>query len=139
MMRMESLLSSEMKVRSYELDAYGHVNHAVFLHYYEQARLEYLERRGLSFRTFWEEGYLTVIVRAEVDYIKPLEMSQRITIPGEIEQVGDTSIILHQEILRLPERELVSRGRFVVVFLSRETNRPVAVPDSFRQAFLNPA
>lgn len=134
---MNPSLSAELKVRSYELDAYGHVNHAVFLHYYEQARLEYLESRGISFRTWWDEGYMSVIARAEVEYLQPLEMSQRIVIPGEIEQAGETSLVLHQEILRLPDLEPVSKARFVLVFLSRQTGRPVPLPESFRKAFLS--
>ena len=71
-----------MGVRSYELDAYGHVNHAVFLNYFENARVEYLAQKNMSFRSLMEEGCIFIIVRAEVDYIKPLIESERIDIVG---------------------------------------------------------
>ncbi len=128
-------LSCELKVRSYELDAYGHVNHAVFLHYFEQARVEYLEQKRLSFKSLWDEGYVFIIVRAEVDYYKPLSASDRIEIAGRIEKIGKTSVTILQEMYKLPDRPLVSRGRFVAVFTDRHTGQPVPVAQSFRAAF----
>ena len=35
-------------VRMSELDSFGHVNHAVFLNYFEHARFEALERAGFA-------------------------------------------------------------------------------------------
>lgn len=133
---MKQKLSCQIKVRSYELDAYGHVNHAVFLNYFEQARAEYLEQRGISFQSLWREGFLFVIARAELDYLKPLALSDQIEILGEIIDLGTTSVILTQEITKLSDKEPVCRGKFVAVFLDRQTLEPVGVPDSFRQAFL---
>jgi acyl-CoA thioesterase FadM len=37
-----------LKVRHYEVDSYGHVNHANYAHYFETARIEALEGVGLS-------------------------------------------------------------------------------------------
>ena len=133
---MKKRLSCELKVRSYELDAYGHVNHAVFLHYYEQARVEYLEQRDLSFESLWREGFVFVIVRAEIDYIKPLRNGELLEIPGEITDVGSTSITVNQEIYRMPDRELISRGKFVAVFVDIESGQSVTIAESFRKAFL---
>ncbi|MFH1862108.1 MAG: thioesterase family protein [bacterium] len=132
---MKERLFCEFKVRSYELDAYGHVNHAVFLNYYEQARLEFLEQKGLSFHTLWEEGYIFVIVRAEIDYFKPLAISEQIIIGGELESIGTTSLTLHQEIVRSFDQDVVSRAKFVAVFLDRSTQKPAPVPESFLRAF----
>jgi YbgC/YbaW family acyl-CoA thioester hydrolase len=133
---MKQKLSCEMGVRSYELDAYGHVNHAVFLNYFENARVAYLAQKGMSFRSLMEEGCFFIIVRAEVDYIKPLIESERIDIVGEIERVGNTSITVVQEMFKLPARDLVCKGRFVAVFADRKTGEPTPVPESFKKAFL---
>lgn len=133
---MEQKLSCELKVRSYELDGFGHVNHAVFLNYYEQARVEYLGQQSLSFESMLDEGCLFVIARAEVDYLKPLTTSDRIEITGSIDEVGNSSVVLRQEMLKLPGGELVSRGKFVAVFLDRKTQQPTRVAESFKRAFL---
>ncbi|TKJ42381.1 hypothetical protein CEE37_01490 [candidate division LCP-89 bacterium B3_LCP] len=134
---MKQKLSCQLKVRSYELDGYGHVNHAVFLHYYEQARVEFLEQRELSFGSLLKEGYIFVIVRAEVDYIKPLCSADIIEITGKIEDTGESSVTLRQEMRKMPSGELVSKGRFVAVFLDRQTKQPTGVANSFRKAFFD--
>lgn len=133
---MERKLSCELKVRSYELDGFGHVNHAVFLNYYEQARVEYLEQHGLSFASLWDEGYLFVIAKAEVEYLKPLTTLDRIEITGVIGEIGSSSVTVHQKIHKLPGGELVSRGKFVAVFLDQKTHQPTQISESFRRAFL---
>ena len=40
----------QLKVRHYEVDQYGHVNHAQYVHYLEVARIEALDALGLSAR-----------------------------------------------------------------------------------------
>ena len=40
---MGKTFKTELQVRSYELDFYGHVNNAIYLNYLEYARGNYLE------------------------------------------------------------------------------------------------
>lgn len=47
-------------VRGYELDSYGHVNNAVYLNYFEQARWEILRELGLI--PFCRQNQLLLIV-----------------------------------------------------------------------------
>ncbi len=132
---MSSPRACQFRVLSYELEAYGHVNHAVFLNYYEQARVEYLDQKGMSFASLREEGYLFIIVRAEVDYIRPLKTLDWIEVVGWVEEIGKSSITIRQEIYKLPAREIVSRGKFVAVFTDRNSGQPVPVPENFKRAF----
>ena len=46
------IFETDIKVRSYELDSFGHVNNANFLNYLEAARGNFLEEYGLSFKHF---------------------------------------------------------------------------------------
>ena len=39
----------ELEARSYECDAYGHVNNAVYLNYLEVARHEFMRHAGIRF------------------------------------------------------------------------------------------
>ncbi len=55
-----------LKVRHYEVDLYGHVNHANYVHYLEAARVEALEAVGLSLPEVRRQGYLIVAVELAV-------------------------------------------------------------------------
>src|SRR2546422_2848029 len=60
-----------LKVRHYEVDLYGHVNHANYVHYLEAARVEALEAVGLSLPEMRRQGYLIVAVELGVKYPPP--------------------------------------------------------------------
>ena len=55
---------TEISVRSYELDFYGVVNNAVYLHYLEEARLDLLRQLGIDFFKMAAEGTVPVVARA---------------------------------------------------------------------------
>jgi acyl-CoA thioester hydrolase len=60
-------------VRGYELDSYGHVNHAVYLNYFEQARWELFRQLDLI-RYFMENELLLVVIGVQVRYIRELTL-----------------------------------------------------------------
>ena len=68
--------SLQMKVRDYECDMQGIVNNAVYQHYLEHARHEYLLSRGLSFAELTARGIIIVVVRAEIDYRRSLRAGE---------------------------------------------------------------
>ncbi|OIJ86284.1 thioesterase [Streptomyces sp. MUSC 14] len=49
-----------------DMDAYGHVNNAVFLRYLEEARIDFMSRRGAESK----DG--SVVARHEIDYRRQL-------------------------------------------------------------------
>ena len=65
--------SLSLKVRDYECDIQGIVNNAIYQHYLEHARHEYLLSHGLSFAEMNRKGIVIVVVRAELDYRKSLQ------------------------------------------------------------------
>ena len=71
---------THLKVRSYELDSYGHVNHAVYLNYFEVARFEAMEAHGLSRSSMFERGLKIYVVRIEVDYLAQVFFGDALTI-----------------------------------------------------------
>lgn len=62
----------EFKVRDYECDLQGIVNNAVYQNYLEHARHEFLLSKGINFAELAAQGLNLVVVRAELDYKRPL-------------------------------------------------------------------
>ena len=83
-----------VRVRTYELDSFGHVNNAQFLHYLEEARSEYLRQIGLSFNDFERLGVHLVIVEAQVKYITPARYGDEIEIAGRFTEVSSASLVI---------------------------------------------
>jgi YbgC/YbaW family acyl-CoA thioester hydrolase len=57
----------KLTVRGYELDSYGHVNNAVYLNYFEQARWEIFRQLDLTDH-FRQNGLLLVVTELQIRY-----------------------------------------------------------------------
>ena len=69
---------TEIEVRSYELDSFGHVNHAIYLNYFEHGRFKALRDWGFPYEELVGRGWGVYVVRIEVDYLKEARLGQRL-------------------------------------------------------------
>src|SRR6516162_3088487 len=61
----------QIRVRYAETDRMGLLHHAHYLVYFEQARTELLRSQGLTYRDLEDQGFLLVLTRIEVRYLRP--------------------------------------------------------------------
>lgn len=123
------------RVRSYEMDSFGHVNNAVYLNYLEAARGEYLRQEGLSYDLFREWKAFPVVRRASIEFLSPLKVYDEITVRGTFEPLRRTGFRAHQVIVRTEDKVIVFNAALELVFTDA-MGRPMAVPDVFRERFL---
>jgi acyl-CoA thioester hydrolase len=119
-------------VRSSELDAFGHVNHAVYLNYLEHGRFEALEEAGFSWAVLDERGWAIFVVRIEVDYLAEATRGDELIVRTWADSFRRTSMILAQEIVRGDDRRtVVARARVTAVWMG-PNHRPMRVPPAVR-------
>ncbi|WP_108124337.1 acyl-CoA thioesterase [Saccharospirillum mangrovi] len=90
----------EFSVRDYELDLQGIVNNSVYQNYLEHARHEFLRAKGLDFAALSNEGIDLVVVRAELDYKKPLRSGDRFHIDTAFRVIDRVRFAFDQSIVR---------------------------------------
>ena len=80
-----------IKVRFNELDAYGHVNHSNYLHYFEEARISAMDKAGKSIDQLLNEGFLLVVAQIETRFLAPAHLSDSLLIESGITQIRRAS------------------------------------------------
>src|SRR5262249_61894075 len=86
-----------LKVRHYEVDQYGHVNHAQYVHYLETARIEALEALGLGLGEMRRQGYLIGAADLSVKYLVRARSGDTLEIVTLIRQsTGARSTCIHE-------------------------------------------
>jgi YbgC/YbaW family acyl-CoA thioester hydrolase len=105
-------------VRGYELDSYGHVNNAVYLQYYEQARWEMIKDLGLLER-MKEMELSVVVVDSHVRYMRELSMFDELVTETSF-TAESPYLVFHQKILQLKDNLPASRARIKTVFIGRD-------------------
>ncbi len=89
-----------INVRFAELDPYAHVNHAVYVTYFEVARSEALADAGVPLDEMARRGFQIVVVDLAVRYRRAAEAGDTLTVESEIVEVGRASTRWAQRILR---------------------------------------
>ena len=128
-------LTSEFRVRSCDVDAFGHVNNAVYLQYCEGARNDYMLQKGLTFSDFqnWKEG--PVLYAARLDYVQPAYTDDELLIEGEFIITGKTRFRIRHDMKLKSDGTLICHADLDFAFVNLETNRPCRIPKAFYDAF----
>ena len=82
----------EIKIYYEDTDCGGVVYYANYLKYFERARTQYLEERGLSVSGLMKEGRVFVVVHAELDYRAPARYGETLRIETVIAEMTPASI-----------------------------------------------
>jgi acyl-CoA thioester hydrolase len=86
----------QIEIRWNDLDVMGHVNHAVFLTYLEEARDEWLGRMLEDPEQIWNY----VVARIEIDYRRELELADDVVLVRcDLGRVGTSSLRTRERIL----------------------------------------
>jgi len=122
----------QLKVRHYEVDQYGHVNHAQYVHYLEVARIEALDALGLSLPEMRRQGYLILAADLSVKYLAPARPGDTLEIVTYVREFRGARSIWIQEIREATGQRLLVTAEVTGAFAT-EDGRPARAPDSFRE------
>lgn len=147
---------SPLHLRWADMDALRHVNNAVYLSYFEQARIDYFRHLGC-----WDWNKVGMLLaRTEVDYLRPLHIQDSAWVLTRTVKVGHKSFEMEYLIVRqAPDwsadlrpsprnaeppapAELMAKGplqsvtkaRSVLVAFDFDLQSTVPVPEAYRLA-----
>lgn len=112
-----------------DVDAFGHVNNAVYITYFEIARTM-LWQELTGGRTARDVGF--IVARAECDFRHQIGM-ERIDICVRIGEMRTTSLDFLYEIRKTDGQQLAATGKVTVVMWNWNQQSKVPIGDDFRR------
>lgn len=106
---------TEIEVRGYELDSFGHVNHANYLNYFEFGRWKLLAEEGITLADFRGWDRFPVIAGLEIRYLRPVTMGDVLTVETKMVSHGRSSTFFEQRILKGGLEACTAKVRSVLV------------------------
>ncbi len=100
----------EVKIYYEDTDCGGVVYYANYLKYFERARTQHLEDRGLSVAQLMEEGTVFVVVRAEIDYKSPARYGETLVIDTVLSDLTPASLTFSHVIRARASRRVIVEG-----------------------------
>ncbi|WP_216214477.1 acyl-CoA thioesterase [Amycolatopsis aidingensis] len=90
----------QLKVRHYELDTLGHVNHAVYHSYAEVARLELIEKAGGLNGGLRDRGVAAVLLESHISFRKELRAGDVIDVTCETKFGSGKTFVMNSDIYK---------------------------------------
>jgi acyl-CoA thioester hydrolase len=123
--------STDIELRFSDLDAYGHVNNAVFFTYLETARTKlFLDK----FIDFMNGGLLFLVVRAECEYRKPIRLSDHVVVSMTVSRIGRSSFDIDYAVHN-GSGVTFAAAKTAMVCYDDKSGKAVAIPEDFKTHF----
>ena len=123
---------SPINTRWRDMDALGHLNHAIYLGYMETARVDVYTQLGFTgIRKDMDES--TILGSMDVHYLSQVKHPASLDVGHRICRVGSKSFDFLAAIFRENEEEPVCSALFKMVAFNYDLNKAIPVPDLIRQ------
>jgi acyl-CoA thioester hydrolase len=93
-------MRTELRVRFHELDPNGHVNHGVYMNWFETARIDLLDQLGFGLDRLRERGVHIVVTHVNLRFLRPAVARDVVVIESEVRELRRATSWWHQRALR---------------------------------------
>ena len=122
---------TEIKVRGYHADFYGHVNNARYLEFFEEDRWAHLESK-IDLRKWAAQGIIFLVVNINVNYRRAVPVGETLIVTTNLEKIGNRSVILQQKIF-LKDSSQVAADALITFVMTDKTGRAVSMDGEMLQ------
>ena len=116
-------------------DVYGHVNNVQYYSYFDTAVNHYLITSG--WLDIHNGDVVGLVVETRCSFAASVAFPDELDVGLRVEKLGNSSVRYGIGIFRRGEPLAAAEGHFIHVYVDRETNKPVRVPEALR-AVLQP-
>lgn len=120
-----------VEIRFIDLDAFRHVNNAIYLTYCEVARTKYWQEV-----VKWDWNTMGIIIAsATIDYIKPLTLKDQLLIYVRTSKVGSKSFELEYLLTSKNQKEDIihAKAKTICVCIDYDTNKTSLIPSVYKK------
>ncbi len=124
-----------IRIRFRDLDAFGHVNNAVYFTFMEMARVDYFTQIGLLQSGAFPSPFF-IIAEATCLFKAPIDMDTPLIIQTRVSRLGNSSFDMEYRFVHQADDVMLATGRTVQVTFDYAAGRSVRLPDVWRAAIV---
>ncbi len=120
------------KVRFHEVDMLGVCNNAVYINFFETARLEYIKAADLMpEKGIFSDGKIFFMVRNEINYRSHAYYDDVLDVYSRISFIKNSSFGYDHLIVKQKTGEIIVDGKGVVVYVDPKTSKSTSITREF--------
>mgnify|MGYP002881478035 CR=1 FL=1 len=113
----------------------SYVHHSNYLKYYEIGRLAWFKNIGFSYKKLEDEGIILPVVRTNITFRRPAYFEDELDLQTTLISEPSYSIEFNYKIFK--KTELINEGYTKLVFLNKQTSKPIRCPKKIINAIFN--
>jgi len=122
--------STPVQIRFNDLDVLGHVNNAVYQHYFDLARLSYFSE-VIEDVPDWKI-FGVMLAKISIEFFQPVSIQDHIIVKTAVESLGRKSLAMVQEIQIKATGKTCAVSRSVLVGFSKVKNETAEIPSGWK-------
>ena len=79
------------KVQYYETDQMGIVHHSNYIRWFEEARMDFMEKMGMGYDQMESQGILSPVLSVEAKYLRMVHFGDTVSIETAIKEIEDSN------------------------------------------------
>lgn len=123
--------TTDITIRTFHTDAFGHVNNSRYLELFEEARWRYAEDIGLI-QLLKQQNLGFIIMDLRLRFRKPVFEGSQVTIKTSLDMLGSASGEVHQQLQVGPGSPAV-KGTFHFILIDRDNGKSVPIDGAIRE------
>ena len=124
---------TDIKVRGYHLDVYGHVNNARYLEFLEEGRWAFVEGK-MDLENWAGKGQVFSVVNININYRLPAFLNDLLHIETELVKIGKRSSVIHQKVKKHGNDNVVADADVTFVFMNSQTGKAIMLEGELLEA-----
>ena len=122
----------EKRIYYHDTDAGGVVYYGRYLNYLEEARTEFLDKRGLSVKDFHDQGYLYAVRKCTITYKSPARYGDIVLCDAKLKEITAAQLIFTQTIKHKKDQRMMVEAEVSLVCLTKDF-KPTAIPEDLKK------
>jgi acyl-CoA thioester hydrolase len=125
----------ELTVAPEDIDALGHASNIAFVRWIQDVAVAHSAALGLGLDAYQRMGAVFVVVRHEIDYLRPALRGDVLEARTWISTVMAAKCLRSTELVRKSDDQVLAKGVTTWGFIEMATGRPRRITDEVRGAF----
>ena len=127
----------ELEVEAQDIDAYGHVNNAVYLTWLDRAAWSHSAALGVPLERCVTLRRGMAALRTEIDFVRASLLGDRVRVATWIaDSNGRLRVARRFQVVRAADEATLARARTEYVCLNLDSGRAVRMPELFARAYV---
>ena len=108
------------KAQYYETDQMGIVHHSNYIRWFEEARVDFFEKIGCSYKTIEDMGIISPVLEVQAKYHSMVHFNDTVKIETSMESFNGIKLTMHYSITDAQTGELRTDGISRHCFMSKD-------------------